>query len=349
MTQFDEEQDDEFEQTRYESKQASSSSKQPPQTSHLSPSSLVAGTLSGAFTHTLTHPLDSVKIRIQAAGRGQKYTGGNFGVNQTLTTTRDILRNEGVRALYQGLSSSILGSSISWGLYFFMYDSSKNYFQKHGFVARDGQITGLGLIMSSLNAGVVTCLVTHPIWLIKTRLQLQQRGVVISGQPVYKGTIDAAWKIATTEGIGRGLYVGLAPSLCLISHGAIHFVCYDLLKQYYIQNFKSTLIDNDQRLNGLESLVLAGGAKSFAALVTYPLQVIKTRLQDVKNKTAVGEARYSGMWDAVKKMYRVEGPGTFFRGIIPHTLKVTPSGAITFAIYEMLQNFLRNMDGQEAE
>ena len=67
MTQFDEEQDDDFEQTRYESKQASSSSKQPPQTSHLSPSSLVAGTLSGAFTHTLTHPLDSVKIRIQGS------------------------------------------------------------------------------------------------------------------------------------------------------------------------------------------------------------------------------------------------------------------------------------------
>jgi solute carrier family 25 folate transporter 32 len=253
----------------------------------------------------------------------------------TFASTQSILRNEGWRALYQGLSSSVIGASTAWGLYFFIYNSSKNYFVSHGYGTSDRDLSPPVLLASSLNAGITTCLVTHPMFLVKTRLQLQQKNLAhTSNTPMYRGTFDALWKIATREGIGRGLYVGITPSLLLISHGVINFVLYDIFKQYYLR------VNQLDTLNSYESFLLAAPAKSIAALATYPLQVIKTRLQDYKNKSSLTDVRYNGMWDAMIKMYRMEGVGSFFRGIIPHALRVTPSGAITFTIFEFIMNML---------
>ena len=55
--------------------------------------------------------------------------------------------------------------------------------------------------------GLVTLILTNPIWVTKTRLCLQYgRGTgPTSGGVFYKGTIDALFKIYKMEGI-RGLY-----------------------------------------------------------------------------------------------------------------------------------------------
>lgn len=56
---------------------------------------------------------------------------------------------------------------------------------------------------------------TNPIWLVKTRLALQQRTAIPGARP-YKGMVDAFIKIGQTEGF-RGYYKGLGPSLVLVS------------------------------------------------------------------------------------------------------------------------------------
>ncbi len=61
------------------------------------------------------------------------------------------------------------------------------------------------------------CLLTNPIWLIKTRMQLQSNAAAAAGGAVpYKGLWDALVQIGRTEG-PRGYYKGLAPSLLLVS------------------------------------------------------------------------------------------------------------------------------------
>ena len=72
-------------------------------------------------------------------------------------------------------------------------------------------------------------LITNPIWVVKTRLALQHGGgagakISSSGNRVapYAGFFDAMGRIARTEGFA-GLYKGFAPSLFLVSHGAIQF------------------------------------------------------------------------------------------------------------------------------
>ena len=89
------------------------------------------------------------------------------------------------------------------------------------------------------------CLITNPIWVVKTRLQLQRAGGVrapaaaaavaaragarraaagrvakvgaVSGGP-YRGAADAVAQIAREEGF-RGFYRGLVPSLLLVRAG----------------------------------------------------------------------------------------------------------------------------------
>ena len=71
------------------------------------------------------------------------------------------------------------------------------------------------------------CLITNPIWVVKTRLQLQRRGLsrrgiaIPKGAPTsgaavqYKGFFDGVRRIAQEEGV-RGLYRGLGPSLVMV-------------------------------------------------------------------------------------------------------------------------------------
>jgi solute carrier family 25 folate transporter 32 len=74
-------------------------------------------------------------------------------------------------------------------------------------------------------------LITNPIWVVKTRLQLQRgralkaagmakAGMASAGSKVpmvqYTGFVDGVCRIAQEEGI-RGLYRGLGPSLLMVN------------------------------------------------------------------------------------------------------------------------------------
>lgn len=57
--------------------------------------------------------------------------------------------------------------------------------------------------------------VTNPLWLVKTRLQLQGRSALR-----YAGLGDAVRTVLREEGV-LGFYKGVVPALLLTSHGAV--------------------------------------------------------------------------------------------------------------------------------
>jgi solute carrier family 25 folate transporter 32 len=59
------------------------------------------------------------------------------------------------------------------------------------------------------------CALTNPIWLIKTRLALQQRGQLAAAGGAYRGIADAFVRIGRSEGLA-GYYKGFGPSLVLV-------------------------------------------------------------------------------------------------------------------------------------
>lgn len=93
-------------------------------------------------------------------------------------------------------------------------------------------------------------LFTNPIWLVKTRLQLQ---TAKHHSSQYSGFSDALKTILREEGF-LALYRGIGPGLLLVTHGAIQFTAYEELRKAMIF-FKSAQSRADDTGGG-ESLVL---------------------------------------------------------------------------------------------
>ncbi|XP_012072876.1 folate transporter 1, chloroplastic isoform X2 [Jatropha curcas] len=292
-----------------------------------------AGAVAGFATVAATHPLDVVRTRFQV----------NDGRISNLPTYKNtaqavlaIARSEGLKGLYSGFLPSVLGSTVSWGLYFFFYGRAKQRYSKN----RDEKLSPGLHLASAAEAGALVSLCTNPIWLVKTRLQLQTP--LHQNQP-YSGLYDALKTILREEG-WRALYKGIVPALFLVSHGAIQFTAYEELRKAIVEykskenQRKSGRSDNDL-LNSIDYAVLGGSSKVAAIIFTYPFQVVRARLQ--QRPSTGGVPKYMDSWHVVKETVRFEGFRGFYKGITPSLLKNVPAASITFIVYENVLKLLK--------
>lgn len=79
---------------------------------------------------------------------------------------------------------------------------------------------------------------------------------------------------------------------------------------------------------------IAGGVGAFAV---YPIDLVKTRLQNQRS-TVVGEVLYRNAADCVKKVYANEGGVRgFYRGVWPQLLGVAPEKAIKLTVNDLVR------------
>lgn len=112
-------------------------------------------------------------------------------------------------------------AGLSWSLYFYAYNAAKR--RHRGSQHSSTQLLPHQHMLSALEAGALVCLVTNPVWVVKTRLQLQQRAALrvamaspaAGPQAPYTGFVDAVRSIARQEGLS-GFYKGLGPSMLLV-------------------------------------------------------------------------------------------------------------------------------------
>lgn len=131
---------------------------------------LVAGTSAGLISTVALHPIDVIKVRMQV------YSGvGSIGAYSSIPQALKLIwRSEGWRALYQGLVPALLGSGASWGFYFYFYESAKKRATRKRELGGESKKLGpKEHLIAATESGIVTCFLTNPIWLIKTRMQLQ--------------------------------------------------------------------------------------------------------------------------------------------------------------------------------
>ncbi|KAG2546112.1 folate transporter 1, chloroplastic-like [Panicum virgatum] len=285
-----------------------------------------AGAAAGFTTVAALHPLDVVRTRFQVSGgRGWSEV---TPYRNTAHAVYTITRSEGLRGLYAGFYPAVLGSTVSWGLYFFFYNRAKQrYLQR-----KDDQLHPVQHLISAAEAGALVSLFTNPIWLVKTRLQLQTPKHRTSG---YSGFSDALRTILKEEGF-LALYRGIGPGLLLVTHGAIQFTAYEELRKAMIF-MKTTQTRTEDRggeesLNSIDFAALGASSKVAAILLTYPYQVIRARLQ--QRPGSDGTPKYSNSWHVVKETAKYEGVRGFYRGITSNLLKNLPAASLTFVVYE---------------
>ncbi|KAL8240530.1 hypothetical protein R6Q59_013885 [Mikania micrantha] len=294
----------------------------------------VAGSVAGLATVTFSHPLDVVRTRFQV------YDGRNPNLPCYRNTPHALFtigRLEGLRGLYAGFNPAVLGSTLSWGLYFYFYNSAKQRYMENQDKTIVGTSAGIHLA-SAAEAGVLVCLSTNPVWVVKTRLQLQTPHHC--GRP-YSGFSDAFKTILKDEG-WRALYKGLLPGLFLVSHGAIQFTAYEELRKIIIEfrhKQNPSVNKSSDSLTTIDYATLGASSKLVAILATYPFQVIRSRLQQRPN--IYGVPRYADSGHAMEKTVRLEGIKGFYGGLTANLLKTLPAASITFIAYENVLYLLK--------
>lgn len=281
----------------------------------------------------VTSPFDVVKTRlqsdlfrvkhtapgaIQASGGGVLYgaprSGGllwNFV--ETGHILRDIYRDESPRALFKGLGPTLVGVIPARSINFFTYGNGKQIIAN---TFNNGKENSYVHLAAAAVAGVATGTVTNPIWVVKTRLQLRaQHNQRITSTDMIK-------LILREEGV-RGFYKGLSASYLGVTEGTIQWVLYERLKK--------SVEGQGGTLEWLGTVGSAGTAKCVASLITYPHEVIRTRL---RQPMINGVVKYSGLIQTLKLVVKEEGVASMYGGLSAHMMRVIPNAIVMYSIYE---------------
>ena len=285
---------------------------------------LLCGVTGGALSTLSLHPLDVIKVRLQVS---ENHSHRNRDV---YTNMRDVIRriykSRGVGGFYQGVSPNLVGSAGSWGLYFFIYHGLKTAHLTGG--TKDSLEISEHLTFATV-AGVLTLTIMNPVWVVKTRMILQSNTNIDKVQR-YTGLFDGLSKLIRNEKL-PGLYKGYIPGLFGVSHGVIQFVSYEKMKEWYY-NYRG--YSTDVRLSPIPYIAISACSKVAAVSLTYPYQVVRSRLQDPT-------CAYTGSMDIIRRTAKNEGIWGFYKGIIPNLVRVTPACCITFLCFENLMHFFK--------
>ncbi|KAF7370943.1 Mitochondrial carrier protein [Mycena sanguinolenta] len=295
----------------------------------------VAGGLGGMCGAIVTSPFDVVKTRLQSSLFREKHASMSMaGVNgagayaaprsnlfynfvETGHILRDIYREESPRALFRGLGPTLVGVVPARSINFFTYGNGKQVIANN---FNDGQENTWVHLTAAAIAGIVTGTATNPIWVVKTRLQLESRT-----QTALGGSWPTIKTIMRDEGI-RGFYKGLSASYLGVTEGTIQWVLYERLKR-----LTAGTEGKGGALEWLGMLGSAGTAKCVASLITYPHEVIRTRLRQPKVN---GVMKYTGLLQTLRLIIAEEGTRRLYGGLSAHLMRVVPNAAVMYAIYE---------------
>ncbi|XP_036390347.1 solute carrier family 25 member 33 [Megalops cyprinoides] len=295
---------------------------------------LFAGGCGGTVGAIMTCPLEVLKTRLQSSGISlrpvfQVQLGTLNGASVIrpgpvtpglLQVLRSILEKEGPRSLFRGLGPNLVGVAPSRAIYFAAYSNSKECFNGI-FVPNSGVVH-----MSSAGfAAFVTNSLMNPIWMVKTRMQLEKKA---RGEK-RMNAVQCARYVYRTEGI-RGFYRGLTASYAGISETMICFLIYETLKKHMAEGRLKPSSGSDKGASDFLGLMVAAAfAKGCASCIAYPHEVIRTRLREEGSK-------YKYFFQTARLVAVEEGYAAFYRGLIPQLIRQIPNTAIVLSTYELI-------------
>ncbi|XP_074842918.1 solute carrier family 25 member 32 isoform X1 [Carettochelys insculpta] len=182
-------------------------------------------------------------------------------------------------------------------------------------------------LVAGLSGGVISTLVLHPLDLVKIRFAVSD-GLEL--RPKYTGILNCLTTVWKQEGL-QGLYKGVTPNMW--GAGAswgLYFFFYNAIKAYKEERKLKSL-------GATEHLVSAAEAGVMTLCITNPIWVTKTRLV-LQYDAGIDSSnhRYKGMFDALIKIYKLEGIRGLYKGFVPG-LFGTSHGALQFMAYEDLK------------
>lgn len=241
------------------------------------------------------HPFDTIKVHLQTQdARNPVYRG-------TLHCFKSLVAKNGIMGLYKGISSPLTGVAAINAIVFGVYGNVQR---------RSTDPESLrSHFFAGAAAGFAQSILCSPMELVKTRVQLMG-----SGSP-----FQCLKNIYRSEGV-RGVFKGYGLTVMReIPAFSSYFVTYELL----------TKTDSDVPVSTVRMLLAGGLAGTASWVITYPVDVIKSRLQ---SDGMAGPAKYTGALDCLKKSTASEGYSFLSRGLFSTILRAFPTNAACFTV-----------------
>jgi solute carrier family 25 folate transporter 32 len=283
------------------------------------PLDTIAGAGAGVVTTVVCCPLDVAKTRVQVqASLGyRKYTG-------LFDTMRTIWLEEGMRGFYRGLEPSLITIPVFWAVYFSAYEKLHTALQEH-----DHGTHIYHHCLAAAGSALAADCITNPLWVVRTRMMTD---IYHHSEANRQHTLGAIRRLVREEGL-RGMYKGLSASLLGITHVVVQFPIYEELK-LSIQEQRQ-----GNKLGPADLVFASATSKLIASTVTYPHEVLRSRLQDFRGPESGGlRATFMSVWER-------EGFRGFYQGLTINLIRVVPACVCTFLTYETIKRFLTDTYG----
>ncbi|KAM3850623.1 solute carrier family 25 member 35-like [Diretmus argenteus] len=180
------------------------------------------------------------------------------------------------------------------------------------------------------------CLLTNPLEVVKTRMQLQgelkSRGTY---QVHYRNVFHAFYTIAKVEGVA-GLQKGLAPGL------VYQFFMNGLRLGSFALIESSGLMQTDGRVSAAKTTVAGAVAGVVASVMGSPVYLVKTHLQSQSTSSiAVGhQYKHQGMIHALVAIHREHGILGLWRGSVAAVSRVSVGSAAQLSTFSASKEFV---------
>jgi len=266
------------------------------------------GGVAGSGAACFTHPLDLLKVHLQTQQEGK---------SSIVRMTINIVRQQGVMALYSGLSASILRQLTYSTTRFAIYEISKQNMTKPG----EALPFHTKILLASMG-GMAGGIVGTPADMVNVGMQNDIK-LPPNERRNYKHAIDGLWQVYKHEGVTK-VFAGatMATSRAvLMTVGQLS--CYDQVKQVLL----SSPYFSDNVITHFLSSFIAG---AIATTLTQPLDVLKTRTMNAK------PGEYKSLWHCIVVTGQ-NGPLGFFKGYVPAFVRLAPHTILMFMFFEQLR------------
>ncbi|KAJ1985956.1 Pyrimidine nucleotide transporter, mitochondrial [Dimargaris cristalligena] len=330
-------------------------------------SHFLGGGIGGTVGAVLTCPLEVVKTRLQSSqyrGEDLKQMIGRTAaatpstpsaapsvlarivrpISGTFSIVHKMYTLEGIGGLFKGIGPNLVGVIPSRAISFATYGNAKRIYTElnHN---REGPLVYLS---AAATAGIVTATATNPIWLVKTRMQLQSQ-VGSAAAASANGVAESAIQWVIYEQLKKMIRDrSEINNLATIQSQKLPSASSSLSSASASSSPPTIATTTTTKTTKpwLEYFGAAGTAKFLAAVITYPHEVLRTRLRQVSLVASTGSgpgvmvAPYRNLAHCFSTIVREEGVAALYGGMTAHLLRTVPNAAIMFFCYEfVVQHF----------
>ncbi|CAK6438619.1 unnamed protein product [Pipistrellus nathusii] len=268
------------------------------------------GGLASCGAACCTHPLDLLKVHLQTQ---QEARMGMTGM------ALQVVRSDGVLALYNGLSASLCRQMTYSLTRFAIYETVRDRLAQ----GSEGPLPFYKKVLLGAVSGFIGGFVGTPADMVNVRMQNDMK-LPQDQRRNYAHALDGLYRVAREEG-PRKLFSGATMASSrgmLVTVGQLS--CYDQAKQLVL----STGYLSDGIFTHFIASFIAGGC---ATVLCQPLDVLKTRLMNSKGE-------YQGVLHCTMETARL-GPLAFFKGLVPAGIRLMPHTVLTFVFLEQLRTY----------